>query len=106
MRYLCSANSCGQFTTVEGLLQGTVAGLRVQPPLTRVQDANIYAEIQEIVDGLKEVITTKRKTKERTSRRRENIRKWIRSPMQVVPGNSFLEFVSGTPDSNCQDPYI
>ena len=49
-------NERGQLTTVEGLLRDIVADLSADQPLRRIQNEAAYAKIQEIIDGLKEVI--------------------------------------------------
>ncbi|KAG1790621.1 zf-ZPR1-domain-containing protein [Suillus plorans] len=98
--------SRGQLTTVEGLLRDIVADLNVQQPLRRIQDENAYAKIQEIIDGLKEIIADdeeedeegKDKLEKRDLLKEDPVARAITITLDDPSGNSFLEFVDSMSD--------
>lgn len=98
--------SRGQLTTVEGLLRDIVADLNVQQPLRRIQDENAYAKIQEIIDGLKEIIADnededeegKDKLEKRDLSKEDPVARAITITLDDPSGNSFLEFVDSMSD--------
>ncbi|KAG2132709.1 zf-ZPR1-domain-containing protein [Suillus bovinus] len=96
--------SRGQLTTVEGLLRGIVADLNVQQPLRRIQDENAYTKIQEIIDGLKEIIADdedgdgKDKLEKRGLSKEDPVARAITITLDDPSGNSFLEFVDSMSD--------
>ncbi|KAG2036008.1 ZPR1 zinc-finger domain-containing protein [Suillus americanus] len=98
--------SRGQLTTVEGLLRDIVADLNVQQPLRRVQDENAYTKIQEIIDGLKEIIADdeeeddegKDKLEKRDLSKEDPVARTITITLDDPSGNSFLEFVGSMSD--------
>ncbi|KAG0694429.1 zf-ZPR1-domain-containing protein [Suillus ampliporus] len=99
--------SRGQLTTVEGLLRDIVADLSVQQPLRRIQDENAYAKIQEIIDGLKEIIADdeegeddegKDRPEKRELSKEDPVTRAITITLDDPSGNSFLEFVGSMSD--------
>ncbi|KAG1746779.1 zf-ZPR1-domain-containing protein [Suillus paluster] len=97
--------SRGQLTTVEGLLRNIVADLGVQQPLRRIQDEKAYAKIQEIIDGLKEIIADdededegKDKPEKRALSKEDPVIRAITITLDDPSGNSFLEFVGSMSD--------
>jgi zinc finger protein len=97
--------SRGQLTTVEGLLRDIVADLSVQQPLRRIQDENAYTKIQEIIDGLKEIIADdededegKDKREKREISNEDPVTRAITITLDDPSGNSFLEFVGSMSD--------
>ncbi|KAF9221441.1 zf-ZPR1-domain-containing protein [Gyrodon lividus] len=93
----------GQLTTVEGLLRDIVADLSADQPLRRIQDEAAYNKIEEIIDGLKEVIDedededaeskiTAQKLKE------DPVKRVLTIKLDDPSGNSFLEFVGSMAD--------
>jgi zinc finger protein len=97
--------SRGQLTTVEGLLRDIVADLSVQQPLRRIQDENAYTKIQEIIDGLKEIIADdededegKDKREKRELSNEDPVTRAITITLDDPSGNSFLEFVGSMSD--------
>ncbi|KAG2110319.1 zf-ZPR1-domain-containing protein [Suillus discolor] len=94
---------CGQLTTVEGLLRNTVADISVQQP--HIQNKNACAKIQEIVDGLKEIITDdedgdegKDTHEKRELSNEDPVTHAISITLDDPSGNSFLEFVGSMSD--------
>ncbi|KAG1779494.1 ZPR1 zinc-finger domain-containing protein [Suillus placidus] len=80
--------SCGQLTTVEGLL-GTL----------RIQGENAYAKIQEIIDDLKEIIADdEEEDEEEKDKLEKRERPFERGSSRTPSGNSFLEFVGSMSD--------
>ncbi|KAG2337659.1 zf-ZPR1-domain-containing protein [Suillus weaverae] len=97
--------SRGQLTTVEGLLRDIIADLSVQQPLRRIQDENAYTKIQEIIDGLKEIIADdededegKDKREKRELSNEDPVTRAITITLDDPSGNSFLEFVGSMSD--------
>ncbi|KAG1781006.1 zf-ZPR1-domain-containing protein [Suillus placidus] len=97
--------SRGQLTTVEGLLRDIIADLSVQQPLRRIQDENAYTKIQEIIDGLKEIIDDdddddegKDKHEKRELSNEDPVTRAITITLDDPSGNSFLEFVGSMSD--------
>ncbi|KAG1842618.1 ZPR1 zinc-finger domain-containing protein [Suillus subluteus] len=91
--------SRGQPKTVEGLLRDIVADLSVQQPLRRIQDENAYAKIQEIINGLKEIIAgdeDEDQSKVNFEKREPSNEDPVTSAITIIlgdpSGNSFLEF--------------
>jgi len=99
--------SRGQLTTVEGLLRDIVADLSVQQPLRRIQDESAYTKIQEIIDGLKEIIAdhedeVEEEGKDKPGRKEllkeDPVPRVITVTLDDPSGNSFLEFVGSMSD--------
>lgn len=102
--------SRGQLTTIEGLLRDIIADLDVQQPLRRIQDENAYTKIQEILDGLKEIIADdededededeegKDKLENRDLSKEDPVARAITITLDDPSGNSFLEFVGSMSD--------
>lgn len=100
-------NERGQLTTVEGLLRNIVADLGGDQPLRRIQNEAAYVKIQEIIDGLKEVIdddededgedveSDKLVVEKLKS---DPVKKKITITLDDPSGNSFLEFVGSMAD--------
>lgn len=93
----------GQLTTVEGLLRNTVADISVQHP--HIRDKNAYAKIQEIVDGLKQIIADdgdgdegKDTHEKRKLSNEDPVTHAITITLDDPSGNSFLEFVGSISD--------
>ncbi|KAG2367925.1 ZPR1 zinc-finger domain-containing protein [Suillus spraguei] len=88
-----------------GLLRDIVADLSVQQPLRRIQDQNAYIKIQEIIDGLKEIIAdhddedeSKDKHEKREPFNEDPVTRAITITLDDPSGNSFLEFVGSMAD--------
>ncbi|KAG6381516.1 zf-ZPR1-domain-containing protein [Boletus reticuloceps] len=100
------ANERGQLTTVEGLLRDIVADLTADQPLRRTQDEAAYTKIQEIVDGLKEVIDDDEEDEEVVEPDKpvveklkdDPVKKTITITLDDPSGDSFLEFVGSMAD--------
>ncbi|KAF8141722.1 zf-ZPR1-domain-containing protein [Boletus edulis] len=99
------ANERGQLTTVEGLLRDIVADLAADQPLRRTQDEVAYTKIQEIVDGLKEVLDDNEEVEEIESDKPvveklkdDPVKKTITITLDDPSGDSFLEFVGSMAD--------
>ncbi|KAG1880257.1 ZPR1 zinc-finger domain-containing protein [Suillus tomentosus] len=93
----------GQLTTVEGLLRKTVADISVQHP--HIQNKNTYAQIQEIIDGLKQIIADdedgdegKDTHEKRELSNEDPVTHAITITLNDPSGNSFLEFVGSMSD--------
>ncbi|KAG2056828.1 zf-ZPR1-domain-containing protein [Suillus hirtellus] len=93
----------GQFTTVEGLLRKTVADISVQHP--HIRDKNAYAKIQDIVDGLKQIIADgedgdegKDTHEQRELSNEDPVTHAITITLDDPSGNSLLEFVGSMSD--------
>ena len=95
-------NERGQLTTVEGLLRDIVADLGADQPLRRIQNEAAYIKIQEIIDGLKEVIDDEGEVesdKPVVEKLKEDpVKKTITITLDDPSGNSFLEFVGSMAD--------
>lgn len=100
------SNERGQLTTVEGLLRDIVADLGADQPLRRIQNEAAYIKIQEIVDGLKEVLNDDEVVEEEVEsdkpvlekHKDDPVKKTITITLDDPSGNSFLEFVGGMAD--------
>ncbi|KAI9461442.1 zf-ZPR1-domain-containing protein [Boletus coccyginus] len=99
-------NERGQLTTVEGLLRDIVADLGADQPLRRIQNEVAYIKIQEIIDGLKEVMNDEEEVGEGVEPDRpilekhkdDPVKKTITITLDDPSGNSFLEFVGSMAD--------
>lgn len=99
-------NERGQVTTVEGLLRDIVADLGADQPLRRIQNETAYAKIQEIIDGLKQVIDDEEEDREdvepdkpAVERLKEDpVKRSITITLDDPSGNSFLEFCGSMAD--------
>lgn len=97
--------SRGQLTTVEGLLCGIVTDLEADQPLRRVTDETAHTKIQNIIDGIQEILgerigdrgceeiqTTATVTKD------EPVKRVITLKVDDPSGRSFVEFLGGAAD--------
>lgn len=98
-------NERGQLTTVEGLLRDIVADLGADQPLRRIQNEVAFTRIQEIIDGLEEVIDDDEDEEEVGSDKpvveklkEDPVKKAITITLDDPSGNSFLEFVGSMAD--------
>lgn len=100
-------NERGQLTTVEGLLRDIVADLGADQPLRRIQNEVAHAKIQEIIDGLKEVIDEDEAEDEVDVKsdkavvkklKEDPVKRPITITLDDPSGNSFLEFVESMAD--------
>ncbi|KAN0088585.1 ZPR1 zinc-finger domain containing protein [Tylopilus felleus] len=103
-------NERGQLTTVEGLLRDIVADLGADQPLRRIHNEAAYNKIQEIIDGLKEVMDDGDKEKEGErdavdsskpvvpKLKDDPVKKPITITLDDPSGNSFVEFVGSMAD--------
>ena len=100
-------NERGQLTTVEGLLRNIVADLGADQPLRRIQNEVAYTKIQEIIDGLKEVIDDDEDEDEEGAEsdklvveklKDSPVKKAITITLDDPSGDSFLEFVGSMAD--------
>lgn len=99
-------NERDQLTTVEGLLRDIVADLGADQPLRRIQNEVAYIKIQEIIDGLKEVMNDEEEVGEGVEPDRpilekhkdDPVKKTITITLDDPSGNSFLEFVGSMAD--------
>ncbi|TFK51702.1 zf-ZPR1-domain-containing protein [Heliocybe sulcata] len=87
----------GQLTTVEGLLRDIVEDLSFQQPVRRIQDEAAYNKIQEIVDGLTEIVGEK-DGETRAGDDEEKLPRSITVKLDDPAGNSFVEFVGSMAD--------
>lgn len=99
------ANERGQLTTVEGLLRDIVTDLGADQPLRRIQNEVAYARIQEIIDGLKEVIDDEEEEDVEYNKpvvakklKGDPVKKTITITLDDPSGNSFLEFFESMAD--------
>ncbi|KAH0836567.1 zf-ZPR1-domain-containing protein [Lanmaoa asiatica] len=99
-------NERGQLTTVEGLLRDIVADLGADQSLRRIQNEAAYTRIQEIIDGLKEVIDDEDEDEEGVESdkplveklKEDPVKKTITITLSDPSGNSFLEFFGSMAD--------
>ena len=103
-------NERGQLTTVEGLLRDIVADLGADQPLRRIHNEAAYNKIQEIIDGLKEVMDDGDEEKEGErdavdsskpvvpKLKDDPVKKPITITLDDPSGNSFVEFVGSMAD--------
>ncbi|KZT27798.1 zf-ZPR1-domain-containing protein [Neolentinus lepideus HHB14362 ss-1] len=87
----------GQLTTVEGLLRDIIEDLSFHQPLRRAQDVTAYAKIQEIIDGLTEIVSEK-DDETRAGDDDEKLPRSITVKLDDPAGNSFIEFVGSMAD--------
>jgi zinc finger protein len=100
------ANERGQLTTIEGLLRNIVADLGADQPLRRIQNEAAYTRIQEIVDGLKEIIGDDEEDEKEVESDKPVVEKLKGDPVKKAititlddpSGNSFLECVGSMAD--------
>ena len=94
--------SCGQLTTIEGLIRDIVADLSTNQPLRKYQDENAYTKIQSIIDSIKIVLNDKDDEDEATGPKEPKERGDTFPPFTVQlddpAGNSFIEFLGSTAD--------
>ncbi|KAG6332236.1 hypothetical protein ID866_6851 [Astraeus odoratus] len=95
----------GQLTTVEGLLRDIVADLAPSQPLRRIQDEAAYTKIQEIIDGIGEILDDQDdgddETAQTTATERNKddpVKKVITIKFDDPSGNSFVEFLGSISD--------
>lgn len=98
-------NERGRLTTVEGLLRDIVTDLGADQPLRRIQNEAAYVKIQEIIDGLKEVVDDYEDEEDVESDKpvveklkSDPVKKTITITLDDPSGNSFLEFVGSMAD--------
>ncbi|KAG9312883.1 zf-ZPR1-domain-containing protein, partial [Chiua virens] len=99
-------NERGQLTTVEGLLRDIVADLGADQPLRRIQNEVAYTKIQEIIDGLKEVIDEDEEDERGVASdkpvvdklKEDPVKRTITITLDDPSGSSFLEFAGSMAD--------
>lgn len=94
--------SCGQLTTVEGLIRDIVADLSTDQPLRKYQDENAYMKIQSIINSIKTVLDDDEEDEEVTGPKEPKEKSDTFPPFTVQlddpSGNSFIEFLGSTAD--------
>ncbi|KIK23685.1 hypothetical protein PISMIDRAFT_679144 [Pisolithus microcarpus 441] len=99
----------GQLTTVEGLLRDIVADLSSDQPVRRILDEAAYTKIQQIIDGIKEVLGDEEEVEDEageagqvssaTEKNKEDpVKKAITIKLDDPSGNSFVEFLGSISD--------
>jgi zinc finger protein len=99
-------NGRGQLTTIEGLLRDIVADLGADQLLRRIQNEAAYIKIQEIINGLKDVIDDTEENEEEVKSdklvveklKEDPVKKTITITLDDPSGNSFLEFAGSMAD--------
>ncbi|OBZ66484.1 Zinc finger protein ZPR1 [Grifola frondosa] len=100
----------GQLTTVEGLIRDIILDLGADQPLRRAQNDAAYAKIQNILDGLKEILadsedededeepSTPGEVKPRKASQRDAPMPPFTVRLDDPAGNSFIEFIGSMAD--------
>ena len=97
----------GKLTTVEGLLRDIISDLGIAQPLRRIQDEVAYTRIQEIVDGIKEILGDPEedeggdeiaKPAGRAKNPDDPVKRVITIKFDDPSGKSFVEFLENASD--------
>lgn len=100
----------GKLTTVEGLLRDIVSDLGLSQPLRRIQDEVAYTRIQEIIEGIKEILDDPEedakdeggdemaKTANKTKNKDDPVKRMITIKFDDPSGRSFVEFLENVSD--------
>lgn len=99
----------GKLTTVEGLLRDIASDLGVAQPLRRIQDEVAYTRIQEIIEGIKEVLDDldededeggdeMAKTVDKAKNKDDPVKRMITIKFDDPSGRSFVEFLENVSD--------
>ncbi|KAI6044234.1 zf-ZPR1-domain-containing protein [Pisolithus marmoratus] len=101
--------SRGQLTTLEGLLRDIAADLSADQPVRRILDEAAYTKIQQIVDGIKEVLGDEEEVEDEVDEvtrvsstaeknKEDPVKKVITIKLNDPSGNSFVEFLGSMSD--------
>ncbi|KAI6149746.1 zf-ZPR1-domain-containing protein [Pisolithus tinctorius] len=99
----------GQLTTVEGLLRDIATDLGAEQPVRRILDEAAYTKIQQIIDGIKEVLGDEEEVEDdieqatrvasAAEQNKENpVKQVITLKLDDPTGNSFVEFLGSISD--------
>jgi len=100
----------GKLTTVEGLLRDIASDLGLSQPLRRIQNEVAYTRIQDIIEGIKEVLDDPEedakdeggdemaKTADKTKNKDDPVKRMITIKFDDPSGRSFVEFLENVSD--------